>query len=182
MRLIAIDPGFERVGIAILEKLEKNGDTLGARGPASAEASADRQKLEALMYSSCFKTSAKLPFPERVVLIGKEINRLIKKYKPDALAIETLFFTKNQKTAMAVAEARGVIIYECSRSGLEIFEYTPLQIKIAVTGYGKADKNQVFSMVKKLIKIDDSISSDDEIDAIAIGLTAFAHQKISRIV
>ena len=93
------------------------------------------------------------------------------------MAIEKLFFTTNQKTAMGVSEARGVIIYEGSKTGLKIFEYTPLQIKIAVTGYGKADKSQVLFMVKKLIKIDDSIKSDDEIDAIAIGLTAFAHQR-----
>lgn len=156
MKILAIDPGFERVGIAVLKK--ETGE-------------------EELLYSNCFKTSPSLFLHERISLIGEELRHLIKKYTPEALAIESLFFSKNQKTAMGVAQARGVVIYECSRAGLEIFEYTPLQIKVAITSYGKATKNQVFFMVKKLIKIDDSITSDDEIDAIAIGLTAFAHQK-----
>lgn len=156
MRIIAIDPGFERVGIAILEQTQ--------------------EKSEILLYSDCFKTSVKLPLSERILLIGSEIKHVLKKYGPAALAIETLYFTKNKKTAMAVSEARGVIIYECTRSGLPVFDYTPLQVKVAVTSYGKATKNQVISMIKKLIKIDDSITSDDEIDAIAIGLTHFAIQ------
>ena len=155
MKILAIDPGYERVGIAILEK---EGGT------------------EELLYSNCLKTSPKLSLPERISLIGKEVNRLTKKYKPEARAIETLFFTKNKKTAMAVAEARGVIIYECFRAGLSIFEYTPLQVKVAVTSYGKATKNQVISMVGQLINIGNT-TQDDEIDAIAIGLTYFAHQK-----
>ncbi|PCI20460.1 crossover junction endodeoxyribonuclease RuvC [Candidatus Wolfebacteria bacterium] len=164
MKILSIDPGYERVGIAILEK---NINTPVARG----------QKPEALIYSSCFKTDAALLLTERISLIGNEINRVIKKYSPDALAIETLFFTVNKKTAMGVAEARGVIMYECSQAHLKIFEYTPLQIKIAVTSYGKSTKDQVIMMTKKLITMDESITSDDEIDAIAIGLTCFAHEK-----
>lgn len=160
MRIIAIDPGFERVGVAIIEKLENN-----------------KPEKEELIYSDCFKTSVNLPLSERIALIGTEIKRLLKKYGPAALAIETLYFNKNKKTAMAVSEARGVIIYECTLSGLPVFEYTPLQVKVAVTSYGKATKPQVISMIKKLIRIDDSITSDDEIDAIAIGLTYFAHVK-----
>ncbi|OGI87417.1 crossover junction endodeoxyribonuclease RuvC [Candidatus Nomurabacteria bacterium RIFCSPLOWO2_01_FULL_33_24] len=156
MRILAIDPGFERVGVAILEK--KDGK-------------------EKLLYSSCFKTSAKILFAKRILLIGNEINRLIKKYKPKELAIETLFFFKNKKTVMVVSEARGVIIYEAQKAKLSIFEYTPLQVKMSLTGYGKADKIQIQTMVKKIISIDKNIKSDDEIDAIAIGLTHFACQK-----
>lgn len=159
MRIIAIDPGFERVGIAILERIPKEKDSL--------------------VYSSCFKTSAKIPFHERLTSIGNEIETIIKKFKPEKLAIEKLYFTTNQKTAMGVSEARGVIIYTCSRNKLDIFEYTPPQIKVAVTGYGKADKNMVMGMVPKLIKISKQTDSDDELDAIAIGLTCFACERFS---
>ncbi len=154
MKIISIDPGYERLGIAILEKIPKQKDIL--------------------IYSECFKTSAKIPFNERLGIIGEEVRIVIEKYKPEAMAIETLFLTTNQKTAMQVAEARGVVVYEGARAGLKIFEFTPLQVKIAVSSYGKADKKQVHMMVKKLISIDENIKSDDEIDAIAVGLTCLA--------
>lgn len=160
MKILSIDPGFERVGIAVLEQKNK-------------------KEEQNLLYSNCFKTSAKLSFHERLLLIGNEVKNIIKKYKPEVLAIEKLYFTTNQKTAMGVSEARGVIIYCTKEFGLEVFEYTPPQIKIAVTGYGKSDKNMVMSMVPKLIKINKEINSDDELDAIAIGLTCFAHEKFS---
>lgn len=158
MKILAIDPGFERVGIAIIEKTGKPKDNL--------------------IYSSCFKTKSTLLFHHRLSLIGEEVERLIKKYKPKALAIEKLYFTTNQKTVMGVSEARGVIIYCASHNGLDIFEYTPPQIKVAVTGYGKADKNMVINMVPKLINISKLTKSDDELDAIAIGLTCLACEKI----
>lgn len=156
MKILGIDPGFERLGVAILEK--NPGD-----------------KNEQVIYSQCFKTSAKLEFADRLKLIGEEVNTVIKKYKPEMLAIETLFLTTNQKTVMHVAEARGVVIYEAIKAGLKIFEASPPQIKIATTGYGKADKEQVMRMVKMLVKIDNTKKSDDELDAIAIALTGFAH-------
>ena len=158
MKILGIDPGFERLGIAILEK---NINT----------------KKEELIFSECFKTSAKLEFSERLKLIGEEVQSIIKKYKPEILAIETLFLTTNHKTVMHVAEARGVVIYEASCAGLKIFEASPPQIKIATTGYGKATKEQMMKMVKILIKIDKSKKSDDELDAVAIALTASAHLK-----
>lgn len=157
MKIIGIDPGFERVGIAIIEKEPK--------------------QKELLVYSECFKTDSKLPFYERILLIGNKIEEIIKKYNPEKMAIEKLFFTNNQKTAMGVSEARGVIIYTGIKNGLDIHEYTPPEIKIAVTGYGKSDKSAVMSMVPKLIKIEKEIKSDDELDAIAIGLTCSACEK-----
>jgi crossover junction endodeoxyribonuclease RuvC len=157
MIILGIDPGFERIGIAIIEK--------------------DGKGKEILLYSECFKTSAKLLFYDRILLIGEKIESISKEYKPKALAIEKLFFTTNQKTVMGVAEARGVIIYSAIKHGLKVFEYTPPQIKIAVTGYGKSDKSAVMSMVPKLIKIEKSIKSDDELDAIAIGLTCSACER-----
>jgi len=150
MRILGIDPGYERLGIAIVEK---------------------RDGKEILVYSSCFKTSSSDPFPDRLHAIGREIERVINQYKPEALSIETLFFNTNQKTAMRVAETRGVIIHESSRGGLSIHEYTPLQIKIALTGYGRADKNQISFMLGKLLSLDATKKIDDECDAIAAALT-----------
>ncbi len=159
MRILAIDPGYDRVGIAVIEK----------DPPAGGK--------ETLVYSDCFRTDGKQKLPERIFSVGQEIARLIKKYKPDALAIETLFMTTNQKTVMGVSEARGVIMYEASRAGITVFEYTPLQIKIATTGYGRATKEQVESMTLRLITIPKKARIDDEMDAIAVGLTCFAHEK-----
>mgnify|MGYP001565962777 CR=1 FL=1 len=158
MRILGIDPGFERLGVAILEKNKSD-------------------RKEKVLFSECFKTSAKLEFPERLFMVGKEVRNIIKRFKPEILAIETLFFATNQKTVMRVAEVRGAVIYEASLGGLKIFEASPLQIKIATTGYGKANKEQVMKMVKILVQIDNLKKSDDELDAIAIALTAFARMR-----
>ncbi len=154
MRILGIDPGFERLGMAVVEK-SKGGK-------------------EEVIFSCCFKTSAALQFPKRLVLLGDEMREVIKKYRPEVLAIETLFINTNQKTAMHVAEARGVIIYEAVRAGLEIFEFSPPQIKSSITGDGGADKAQILKMIKMLVKIDEKKKSDDEMDAVAVALTAFA--------
>jgi len=156
-RVLAIDPGYERIGIAVIEK--------------------NNSGKEELLFSECFKTTTDTSFAVRLKKIGEEVARVIEKYEPKVLAIEKLYLSVNQKTAMGVAEARGVIIYSASLCNLEIFEYTPPQIKLAVTGYGKADKKMVMSMVSKLIKIKEETTSDDELDAIAIGLTFLACQK-----
>src|SRR3989344_9408175 len=153
MKILAIDPGFEKLGIAILERV-------GGK--------------DVVLHSECFHTSAKLPFPEPLNALGARASAVIKKWKPQALAIETLYFEKNLKTAMRVAEARGVIIYESARAGLSVYEYTPLQVKIAVTGWGRADKKSVMNMVSKLIQLKNKKYSDDELDAVAIGLTHLA--------
>ena len=158
MRIISIDPGFERVGIAIIEKTFL--------------------KKDILVYSNCFKTTTKISLNERIKNIGNEVEKIIKKYKPEALAIEKLYFSTNQKTVMGVAEARGVIIYVATKNNLSVYEYTPPQIKVAVTGYGKASKTMIMSMVPKLIDVDSGINSDDELDAIAIGLTCLACEKL----
>lgn len=161
MRILGIDPGFERLGIAVLERNTE------ARPQGT-------QGKECVIFSECFKTSTKLEFSERLKLIGEKVRKIIKKYKPEVLAIETLFLNTNQKTVMRVAEARGAVIYEAACAGLKIFEASPPQIKIATTGYGKANKEQVMKMVKILVEIDNLKKSDDELDAIAIALTAFA--------
>jgi crossover junction endodeoxyribonuclease RuvC len=157
-RVLGIDPGFDRVGLAILEKDEGK---------------------EKLIYSNCIVTDRKHSHHKRLYHIGQEIRVVIKKWKPNNLAIESLFFNQNTTTAIKVAEARGVMLYEASQAGLEIYEYGPQTIKIAVTGYGKANKEQVTTMVGKLVKIPESKGRklDDELDAIALCITHLASQK-----
>lgn len=157
MRVLAVDPGYEKMGVAILEKISGQN--------------------EKLIFSECFKTERNSDHNERLKSLGKEIKSVIEKFQPNSLAIEKLFFTSNQKTAFQVAEARGVIIYEASNANLQIFEYTPLQAKVAVTGYGRGTKNQIQFMVEKLIAVGKKIKEDDEYDAIALGLTYFACEK-----
>lgn len=152
MRVLGIDPGYERLGVAVVEKNGK----------------------ERLIYSDCIVTPSKANFEKRLFIIGKEIKRVIKKYEPDALAIERGFFNTNQKTAMGVSEARGVVVYESASKKIPVFNYAPLQIKIAVTGYGKSDKKQVAEMIKRLIEVKKEIKYDDEFDAIAVCITHLA--------
>jgi crossover junction endodeoxyribonuclease RuvC len=150
MIILGIDPGFERLGCAVLEK-----------SPAL------RDKL---IYSVCLTTDKKLSYEKRLFYLGKEVKKIILKYKPDILAIEKLFFTKNQKTGLRVAEARGMILYISSLKNIPIIEFTPLEIKIAITGYGKANKTQMQKMIKAILKIPVP-KSDDEADAIATAIT-----------
>lgn len=159
MRILATDPGYERLGIAVIEVIEKNKDTL--------------------LYSDCFRTNSKNSFEKRLLAIGEEVERLIKEYAPEVFATEKLYFTSNKTTAMNVAEVRGVSRYISEKYGLRQFEYTPLQIKSAVTGHGKSDKSQVAKMVPHLIDINKQNMLDDEIDAIAIGLTCIASERLN---
>jgi len=157
MRIISIDPGYERLGIAIIEK-EKTGK-------------------ETYLFSECFRTSKDEPHAKRLALIQEELKTIIETWRPTNLAIETLFLNANQKTAMSVAESRGVILATASGSGLKVFEYSPPQIKSAVCGDGKADKKSIIKMVPLLIKVPPQVKIDDEFDAIAIGLTFFAIER-----
>lgn len=158
MKIIGIDPGIERIGIAVIERIAGK---------------------ETFLFSECFKTSAKLSHIERLHLLGDEVARVISEWNPDAMAIEKLFFETNTKTAMTVAEARGVILYEGAQARLVVHEYTPLEIKAAVTGYGKSDKRAIMDMVPRLIKLPTRPMIDDEVDAIAVALTAFAYTKLN---
>ncbi len=148
-RVLGIDPGFDRCGVAILEK-------------------------DKLLFSTCITTNPKDNHAERLTTLGTELRKIIKKWKPEALATEKLFFNINARTALKVAEARGVILYEASLADLNINEYSPQAIKIAVTGYGKADKRQVESMVLRLLNLKSAPKYDDETDAIAVGITHIA--------
>lgn len=156
-KIIGIDPGYDRLGIAIIEK------------PISGK--------EQVIYSDCFQTSSEDSIYERFGKISLEIGRVLDKYKPDDMAIETLFITKNQKTAMRVAEARGVILSEAIRHGVAIYEYTPMQIKVAVTGDGTSDKDRIIKMIGLLVSLPKKKAVDDEYDAIAAALTHSARVK-----
>lgn len=154
MKILAVDPGYDRLGIAVIEKVAKQKETL--------------------LYSDCFTTNPKDTFYKRLHEVSLEIEKIIEEHQPDAFAMETLFFTKNQKTALHVAETRGALLDQALRHNLTIYEYSPVAVKIAVTGYGKSDKKQVTSMIEKLIKINKPIKYDDEYDAIAVGITCAA--------
>ena len=153
MRVLAFDPGFERLGAAVVEKS-------GGK--------------DTLMHSECVRTPATHPFPERLRMLGEAAESLIKKWKPDAVAIEELYFEKNAKTAMKVAAVSGALSYIAARAGLPVYGYTPLEVKVAVTGYGKSDKTAVAAMVARLVRVPDKKRLDDEMDAIAVGITCLA--------
>ncbi|MBI4065949.1 crossover junction endodeoxyribonuclease RuvC [Candidatus Kaiserbacteria bacterium] len=152
MRILAIDPGYDRLGIAVLE------------GDASRPT---------LLWSDCVMP-AKGNRAERLAEVSLAITSAIKKHFPDVLAIETLFFNKNIKTAVGVAEARGAILSAAGLVSLPVVEYSPQQVKSAVTGNGGADKAAVARMIPKLIALTSKKRLDDELDAIAIGITALA--------
>ena len=150
MVIMGIDPGYARVGWAII--------------------TSNNSQLTVNNYG-CVETSKKQNSQERLVDVYKQVLSLIKKYKPDILAIEELFFTNNAKTAFKVGEARGVIILAGAQQKIPVFSYTPLQVKIAVTGYGNADKGQVGRMIKAILKLKEIPKIDDTADAIATALT-----------
>lgn len=152
-RVIGIDPGFDRCGVAVLGK---------------------EGGKEKLLFSTCIVTNPKDTHERRLLAIGEELAKIIKKWKPKALATEKLFFNLNVRTALKVAEARGVILYEAARANLPLHEYSPQDIKIAVTGYGKASKPQVESMVLRILGLKKGPKHDDETDAIAVCITHLA--------
>ena len=125
----------------------------------------------------CIETKAKTEFNERLNIINKELTKLIKKYKPDICGVEQLFFCKNVKTAMNVGQARGVIIMTLSQQKIPIREFTPLQVKQAITSYGQASKKQVAEMVKLSLNLRQAPKKDDAADALAIALTCLYSKK-----
>lgn len=158
-RVLGVDPGYERLGVAVVEK--------------------NAQGKEILLYSDCIRTDKKLPHSERLGIIAKELEHIISEYKPNLLAVETLFFENNQKSVMYVAEARGVIIVSGASRGIPVCEYSPLQVKVATTGDGRADKKQIIRMIPLLIKLTKAKMLDDEYDAIAVAITCLASYRKS---
>ncbi len=149
MRILGIDPGFAITGFSII-------DYVG-------------NKFK-LITSGAILTEAHTSFPSRLKKIYTELNEIIDKYKPDAMAIEELFFNNNAKTAINVAQARGVILVVAKLNNVPIYEYTPLQVKQAVVGYGRADKIQVQRMVKMILHEEKLPKLDDTTDSMAMAI------------
>ncbi len=154
--VLAFDPGYDRLGAALMHHV--NGK-------------------EELLHSECVTTQRTDNMPERLKVIGEATEALILAHSPEIVALETLFFNKNIKTGIAVAEVRGIILYLARHHGCRVMEFSPQEIKIAVTGYGKSDKSAVTSMVKRLVPNVPLNALDDEYDAIAVGITALAHSR-----
>ncbi len=150
MTILGIDPGIARCGWGVIET---NG-----------------QKITVKNYG-CIETESTMEVSLRLSVIYREITGLIKKYSPDALALEELFFNTNAKTAFVVGQARGAVLLAGAENSLKNYVYTPLQVKIAVTGYGRAEKEQVGKMVKTILSLEKIPKPDDTADALAIALT-----------
>lgn len=150
--ILGIDPGIADTGYGVIEK-DKSGN------------------LTCLSYGSV-KTKAKTAMDERLEIINKELTKIIKKNKPKLIAVEQLFFCKNAKTALIVGQARGVVLLTARQNKIPATEFTPLQVKQAVTAYGQASKIQVQKMVKLLLNLDKLPEPDDAADALAIAICA----------
>lgn len=149
MLTLGIDPGSAITGYGLIEE--------------------GTNSLKVIEYG-CIRTSPKFTADERLKKLHEELNRLIQKYSPQAMAVEKLFFCSNAKTAGVVGQARGVILLSGSQQQIQVAEYTPLEVKLAVTGYGQADKKQVQQMVKALLSLDSLPKPDDAADALAIAI------------
>jgi len=148
MIIFGIDPGTAIIGYGLIKK----------------------EKRLILIDYGCIKTSTDLSTADRLVILNKELEKLLKKYKPDAVAVEDIFFFKNLKTAIKVSQARGVILLTIAHLKIPIYEFTPLQIKQAVACYGRAEKVQVQRMVKTLLNLKDIPKPDDAADALAVAI------------
>ena len=159
MRIIGIDPGYAIVGFGIIEY--------------------NRASFSTVQYGA-ITTPADMDFNSRLKVIYDDLCSVLDSFKPDFLAIEKLYFTSNQKTAIAVAEARGVTLLAARQRDIPIYEYTPLQVKQSVTGYGKAIKKQVQEMTKRILSLPEIPKPDDTADALAIAV-CHAHSYNSRL-
>lgn len=149
MVILGIDPGYAIVGWGCVQ--------------------VRRLQLTPVAYGAV-TTPAGMPFGDRLSRIFAGMERLLATYRPQAVAVEKLYFKNNQKTAIDVAQARGVILLAVQRSGVPLFEYTPLQVKAAVTGYGKAEKPQVMEMMRRRLRLDEVPRPDDTADALALAI------------
>ena len=148
MKIIGIDPGFATVGIGLVE----------TSGP---------QDIQALDWLT-IKTKAGMPFPDRLVEIANDLSKLIEEFKPERAVVEQIFFATNKKSAIDVAQARGVIIQTIAMHGIPILEATPMQLKSCITGDGKADKKQIQDMLVRMFKLEEIPQPDDAADALAL--------------
>ena len=153
MVILGIDPGLATIGYGVIE-----------RGPG---------KKPSLKYISCglIETTPADARPERLKKINNELSRLIKKHRPNVLAMENIYFFRNQKTIIQVSQAGGVILLTAAKNNLPVFGFTPLEVKMTVTGFGRAEKTEVQKKIKKLLKLKELPKADDAADALAVALT-----------
>ncbi len=149
MRIIGIDPGYAIIGYGIIDYKDSKFSTVNF---------------------GAVTTKAKTPFTSRLEIIYKDISKLLDTFKPDALSLEKLFFNTNTTTAIDVAQARGVILLAAQLHGVQVFEYTPLQVKQSVTGYGRAEKSQIMEMTRRLLRLEKMPKPDDTADALALAV------------
>ena len=149
MRILGIDPGVATIGFGVIE--------------------AGKQRNQLIQYGT-ITTPPGIPLSQRLLQISNDMDELIRTFQPDEMAIEELFFNTNLTTGIAVAHGRGVILLSAERAGLPVFEYTPMQVKQAVVGYGKAEKKQVMLMTQKLLQMNRIPRPDDAADALAIAI------------
>ncbi len=149
LRILGIDPGYAILGYGVLDMKGNH--------------------FEVVTYGSIL-TDSKMEMPDRLCVLYDGLMEIIEKYQPEEASIEELFFNNNAKTAILVGEARGVAVLACAKKGLKIFEYTPLQIKQALVGYGRADKKQVQAMVKAILNLEEVPKPDDTADAVAAAI------------
>jgi len=149
MIILGIDPGYAITGYGLIE-YQSNRSRMLDYGVVS--------------------TQARVPFEIRLLTIYQQIESLIQRYSPDVMAVEELFFSRNTTTAIGAAQGRGVAILAAAKAGIPVYEYTPMQVKLAVTGYGRADKKQVSQMVKTILCLDKLPVKDDASDALAIAI------------
>lgn len=149
MRILGIDPGFAILGYGVID-LQGNHFTVCGYGS--------------------IMTDSKMDMPDRLKLLYSNLMEIIETYHPDVVSIEELFFNKNTKTALLVGQARGVALLACANCGLEIYEYTPLQIKQGLVGYGRAEKSQIQQMVKTILHLSEIPKPDDTADALAAAI------------
>jgi crossover junction endodeoxyribonuclease RuvC len=157
MRILGIDPGTATTGYGIIEIN-------------------DDESISVINYG-IIQTYSSEEMPNRLMSIFDDMQLLIENFAPEIISIETLFFFKNAKTVISVSQARGVILLAAVKAGLTICEYTPLQVKITLTGYGRADKNEVQNSVKDLLDLEQIPKPDDAADALAIALCHYQHMK-----
>lgn len=155
--VLSVDPGYERLGVAVIKK--ENGK-------------------EHLLFSDCLQSSKKDTDGVRLQTIGVLFKAILEEYKPDAVAMEKIFFTTNQTTGILVASMSGVIKFLATEAGVPVFEYTPTGVKMALASHGRASKEDVHYMVERLLILSDKKRLDDEVDAIAVGLTHLAHARL----
>lgn len=170
MKVLGIDPGYDRLGIAVIS------------GDASRPTHEHSECFTPIVTPKSGRTKADdtKDFLERLRLCGERVATIIAEHAPDALAIETLFFATNKTTALHVAEIRGAILYEATRANIPVVEYAPSSVKLAVTGHGASDKRGVEDMVKRLVTLPERKMIDDEYDAIAIAITHLSHARVTR--